>query len=83
MPLEAFATVEEMENIDVFNYDNQKWNKNAYEPLNLDDVPVYVPAELPLSVTLGDALGRMVSLLALSVVLLMVTIAVFMKYDVR
>lgn len=83
MPLEAFATVEEIKNIDVFNYDNQKWNRNAYEPLNLDDVPVYVPAEVSLSVTLGEALGRMVSLLALSVVLLMVTIAVFMKYDVR
>lgn len=83
MPLEAFATEKELESIDLFNYDNPKWNRGAYEPLNLDDVPIYAPAEVSLSTTLHDALGRMVSLLALSVALLLITVAVFMKYDVR
>ena len=51
--------------------------------LDTDDVPRYVPQSATLSTTLNDAVGRLTALLGLMVVLLLATIAAFMKYDVR
>lgn len=54
-----------------------------YSFINTDDVPRYVyTMSSPLD-TFNAALGRLVALLAISILLLLGTIAVFIKYDVR
>lgn len=82
-PLEVFATKEEMEKIDPFNFRKEGWDSSTYPVLNLDDVPQYTSRAVTLSSVLGGALGRITALLALALVLLLATIATFMKYDVR
>jgi hypothetical protein len=51
--------------------------------LNTDDVPRYVSQPVSLATVLDGAMGRLSALLALMVVLLVATIAAFMRYDVR
>jgi hypothetical protein len=63
---------------------NEQGISNAMFPyLNVDDVPRYVSQPVTLNTMLSDALGRLTALIGLMVVLLIATIAAFMKYDVR
>lgn len=82
-PFDVFFTEEQIAQQDLFNFDNSAWQRSAYEPFDVSDVPRYVTPRFPLSSALNAALGRAVALLALVIVLLLATIASFMKYDVR
>lgn len=62
---------------------NKYWFPDNCPALDLADMPHYEPGNISFPVTVGAALGRMAALLAVAVALLLGTIAVFMKYDVR
>ena len=64
-----------MEELDISN--------SMFPYLNTGDVPRYISQPLTLSTALNAAMGRLAALLALMVVLLLATIAAFMRYDVR
>ncbi|MCD8043162.1 MAG: ABC transporter permease subunit [Tannerellaceae bacterium] len=57
------------------------WPENIY--INTDNVPRYVYALSTTADTFQAALGRLAALLGIGIVLLLGTIMVFMKYDVR
>ena len=85
-PLEDLFSQEEAENMGDQYWEllREKDLRNDIFPfLDTDDVPRYVPQSVTLATMLSDAMGRLTALLGLMVVLLMATIAAFMKYDVR
>jgi hypothetical protein len=77
--------VDSMGGIDIFyQLMEEKGIHNAMFPyLNTDDVPRYESQPVTLTGMLNDAMERLAALLALMVILLLATIAAFMKYDVR
>ena len=58
-------------------------SNSEFPYLDTSTVPRYIPQPVTLSGALGEALGRLCALLGLAIVLLIGTIASFMKYDVR
>lgn len=82
-PLEDFPTQAELD-----SGDSEAWKKyergySEYPKVDTSGLPRYIPQNQSLSITLGDALGRLCALLGLAIVLLVGTIVSFMKYDVR
>lgn len=82
-PLEDFPTQAELD-----SGDSEAWKKyergySEYPKVDASGLPRYIPQNQSLSITLGDALGRLCALLGLAIVLLVGTIVSFMKYDVR
>ena len=61
----------------------EEWQINFYQPLNLDDVPVFEYRGATVASAMNASLGRMAGMLALCVVLLGATVVSFIKYDVR
>ena len=61
----------------------EEWNSNYYQPLNLDDVPVFEYKGATVGSAMNASLGRIAGLLALCIVLLGVTTVSFIRYDVR
>lgn len=82
-PLETFYTDEQMETINHLNFYNEDaWFSDHYGMLDLNDVPRYT-SDVSLSSALNDAIGYLAGMLALIIVLSLVAIASFMKYDIR
>lgn len=86
-PEEEFPTEQEM-----FDYHEKGiggieksggWTYPENPYINTDNVPRYVYAMSAPGATFRAALGRLAALLAISVVLLLGSVAAFMKYDVR
>lgn len=59
------------------------WRVSEYPLINTDDVPRYVYNMSSPMATFQAALGRLAALLGISLVLLLATIGIFMKYDIR
>lgn len=85
-PEEVFPTVKELDDYNAGKggrgYD-ENWDPSSYPVLNLDNLPRFAPETNTIGNALHAALGRLTALLALATILLIGTIAVFMKYDVR
>lgn len=62
-------------------YDFQDWE--SITPLDIAGFPEYVQPEFSLASAVHHALGRMAAMLGIVIVLLIGSIAVFMKYDIR
>jgi hypothetical protein len=63
--------------------EEQGVSNSMFPYLNTDDVPRFVSQPVTLATVLSGAMGRLTALLGLMVVLLLATIAAFMRYDVR
>lgn len=85
-PEEDFPTEQELDDFYAGRggrgYD-EGFSPNKYPFINTDNVPRYVYAMSSTADTFNAALGRIAALLALCVLLLLGTIGVFIKYDVR
>lgn len=82
-PLDEFPTQAEVDLGDEATWKKYDRSNSEFPYLDTSGVPRYIPQPVTFSATLGDALGRLCALLGLAIVLLIGTIASFMKYDVR
>lgn len=82
-PLEDFPTQAEVDSGDPEALRKLEKGYSGYPNPDISGLPRYTSQGHSLSVALGDALGRLCALLGLAMVLLIATIASFMKYDVR
>lgn len=82
-PLDEFPTQAEVDLGDEATWKKYGRSNSEFPYLDTSGVPRYIPQPVTFSATLGDALGRLCALLGLAIVLLIGTIASFMKYDVR
>ena len=86
-PEDKFPTKQELEDIEsgklksALSYGYNGWDNVT--PLDKTGFPQLNQSGLTLSATINQAMGRMAALLSIVVLLLLGSIAVFMKYDVR
>ena len=86
-PENEFPTAREWEDIESgklksnLSYGFDGWDKVT--PLDKTGFPEYIQSDFSLPAVLHQALGRMAALLGIGILLLIGSIAVFMKYDVR
>ena len=86
-PEDEFPTQQELDDIESgklkssLSYGFNGWERVT--PLDKTGFPEYIQADFSLPAAMHQALGRMTALLGIAVALLLGSIAVFMKYDLR
>lgn len=82
---ETYPTQQEIEDFQAGRGGRSAEPKSEYflPAIDTQDIPRYVPQQPTVGSAFGAALGRLTALLGLVVALLLGTIGVFMKYDVR
>ena len=86
-PFETLYSLADIEAMGVERYWSVMKEKgignSMYPYLNTDNVPRFVSQPVSLERVVGGAMGRIAALLAIMVLLLLASIAAFIKYDVR